>query len=315
MEFDRYNEFVDSSPQGCIFCKSWWLDAVAPGRYRVIFVHRGDEIAAAWPLVMQKELGLSVCTMPLLTQTLGIMFRPSSAKYANQLGEQKKLVSELLSQLPRHHYFSQNFHYHFTNWLPLYWQGFQQTTRYTYVIENLSDIDAVWSGMRENIRREIRKARNSGLEVRDDLGLECLVRQNELTFRRQGKALPYPVDLLRRLDERCAYLGCRKMFFAVDPEGSVHAAAYLVWDEKSAYYLLGGGDPELRRSGAAALLMWEAIKFSAGVSRRFDFEGSMLEPVERFFRAFGARQKLYFRISSYAHPTVKLALALGKKLF
>lgn len=315
MDFDLYNDFVDSSPQGCIFCKSWWLDAVAPGQYRVLAVYRGEEIAAAWPLVLQKKVGLSVCAMPRLTQTLGILFRPSTAKYANQLGEQKKLAGELVSQLPAYHYFNQNFSYHFTNWLPLYWQGFRQTTRYTYVIDDLHDLDAVWAGMRENIRWDIRKAERIGLTVKDDLGLDCLVRQSELTFGRQGMVLPYPVDLLKRLDEACAARGCRKMFFAVDPDGSVHAALYLVWDKKSAYYLLGGGNPELRRSGATALLVWEAIRFSSSVTRRFDFEGSMVEPVERFFRAFGARQKPYFQISRYSHPAVKLALAAGKRLF
>ena len=29
----------------------------------------------------------------------------------------------------------------------------------------------------------------------------------------------------------------------------------------------------------------------------FDFEGSMLQPVERFFRAFGSRQTPYLRVS------------------
>jgi len=29
----------------------------------------------------------------------------------------------------------------------------------------------------------------------------------------------------------------------------------------------------------------------------FDFEGSMLPPVERYFRAFGARQTPYLRVS------------------
>jgi hypothetical protein len=33
------------------------------------------------------------------------------------------------------------------------------------------------------------------------------------------------------------------------------------------------------------------------VSRVFDFEGSMLEPIEHFVRAFGGRQTPYFSVS------------------
>jgi hypothetical protein len=43
--------------------------------------------------------------------------------------------------------------------------------------------------------------------------------------------------------------------------------------------------------------MWEAIKFARSVTRQFNFEGSMIEPVERFFRAFGAVQTPYFQIT------------------
>src|SRR5260370_7073664 len=106
------------------------------------------------------------------------------------------------------------------------------------------------------------------------------------------------------------------MFFAEGPEGRIHAAVYIIWDDRSAYYLMGAADPELRNSGATSLLLWEAIQFAATVTRSFDFEGSMIESIERFFRAFGAKQKPYFHISrmiplmaslpGFAHPACPL---------
>jgi hypothetical protein len=60
---------------------------------------------------------------------------------------------------------------------------------------------------------------------------------------------------------------------------------------------MGGANPELRSSGATSLCLWEAIRFASKVCSRFDFEGSMIEPVERFFRGFGARQVPYFQIN------------------
>jgi hypothetical protein len=87
------------------------------------------------------------------------------------------------------------------------------------------------------------------------------------------------------------------MLFACDDADQVHAVAYVVWDRHAAFYLLGGGDPELRTSGAASLLMWEAIMQARGVTDVFDFEGSMLKPIERFFRAFGAQQTPYLYVS------------------
>ena len=104
-------------------------------------------------------------------------------------------------------------------------------------------------------------------------------------------------DVVHRLDEACLDRQARKILIAEDPNGRHHAGVYLVWDANSAYYLMGGSDPELRSSGATSLCMWEALRFAATVTQRFDFEGSMIEPIERYFRAFGARQVPYLALS------------------
>jgi Acetyltransferase (GNAT) domain len=279
-----------------LFQQPWWLDAVAPGRWSAVEIRRGGELKARLPYVMDRRMGLTLLRQPLLTPFLGPWICPSEGKYATQLAHQKELYTELIEQLPAHHYFSQTFHYSVENWLPFYWKGFQQTTRYTYMINNLTDLDHVWSEFRENIRREIRKA-SKRLRVHSEYGIDTFFNINELTFLRQGLPLPYSRESVRRLDEACSARSARTIFFAEDDDGRVHAAVYIVWDEQSAYYLMGGGDPALRTSGAMSLALWEAIKFSHQVSRRFDFEGSMIEPIERFFRAFGACQVPYFHVS------------------
>jgi hypothetical protein len=120
---------------------------------------------------------------------------------------------------------------------------------------------------------------------------------NAKTFERQGKAPPYSRPFIQRLHGACETNAASKVFIAVDDEGRQHAGVYIIWDEQSAYYLMGGGDPELRASGATSLCLWEAIQFAATVTHSFDFEGSMMESVERFFRAFGAIQTPYFSIT------------------
>jgi predicted acetyltransferase len=104
------------------------------------------------------------------------------------------------------------------------------------------------------------------------------------------------------------------MLFACDGDDRVHAVAYLVWDSASAYYLLSGADPALRSSGAQSLLLWEAIRRARDVTSTFDFEGSMLAPVERFFRDFGGRQTPYLHVSRVSRPAAAaLALRTGAR--
>ncbi len=286
---ERYNNFVSTSAQGTLFATTWWLDAVAPNQYRILYVQKGDEIQAAWPIVFKhsKLVGLRIF-LPPLTPWLGVLYRPRSSKLANQLSEEKALATQLIGQLTKFASLHVRFHRNFTYWSPFYWQGFTQTTHYTYVIDDLSDIDAIWNGLRQNIRTDVRKATKQGVVVEaiDDINLFWKV--HGLTFQRQRKLVPYNIDLVRRIDEACRSRGVRKIFVGRDQQGDIHAAAYIVWDNRSAYYLMGGSDPEKRSSGAGSLVIWKAIQFAATVTNAFDFEGSMIESVERFFRAFGA---------------------------
>jgi Acetyltransferase (GNAT) domain len=282
-----------------IFQQPWWLDTVAPGKWSAVELRRDNEIKARLPYMIDRRMGLTLIRQPLLTQTLGPWISPSDGKYATQLAHQKDLYTELIEQLPGHDYFSQHFHYSVENWLPFYWRGFQQTTRYTYIIENLTDLDQVRSAFQENIRYYIRKA-SKRVRVHSEYDIDKFLDVNELTFARQGLRLPYSREFVRRLDNACRTRSARRIFFAEDASGRIHAAAYIIWDERSAYYLMGGADPELRESGGLSLAVWEAIKFCQQVSRRFDFEGSIVEPIERFVRAFGARQTPYFHVMRYS---------------
>lgn len=295
-----------------IFQKSWWLDALAPNAWQESKIEKNGVVVARLPYVVKKKMGLTLLTMPTLTQTLGPWIDVSTARYSKQLAQQKDLFTELIQQLPPHDYFSQNFHYSIANWLPFYWQGGKIEARCTYVLEDLTDLDRVWTGFQENIRREIRKAQKQ-VTVRTDLDIDRFLDLNDLTFQRQGEVAPYTRDFVYRLDRACAEHQARKMFFAEDAQGRIHAALYIIWDESSAYYLMGGGDPDLRNSGATSLLMWAAIQFAATVTNKFDFEGSAIEPIERFFRAFGGRQVSFYNVTTINSKRMKLLL-LGKDL-
>jgi hypothetical protein len=125
-------------------------------------------------------------------------------------------------------------------------------------------------------------------------------RVHNLSYARQGKKPPVSFDLLSSLDAALVVRGQRAMFFARDrASGQVHGVAYLIWDRQSAYYIMAGDDPALRQSGASVLLAWEAIQYTHAVLKLsvFDFAGSMIKPIERVRRQFGARQIPYLRVS------------------
>jgi GNAT acetyltransferase-like protein len=296
-----------------VFEQPWWLDAVAPGQWGEAVVRRGDEVVARLPYTHRRRLGLTAIVQPHLTQTLGPWLVPLDCKYARRLETEKRLLGQLIELLPPVDYFRLNFSPALTNWLPFYWAGFEATVRYTYRIDDLSDLDAVRREFQEHVRRGIRKAEGA-LEVVDDFPLADLLRLNRQTFARQGRRPPYSDAFVRRLDAACAAHGARRILGALDSEGRAHAALYVVWDERTLYPIINARDPELQVFGSNTLLYWQAIQLAARVARAFDFEGSMLEPIEHFVRGFGGRQTPYFsvwRVTRKAKPALAARSALG----
>lgn len=303
---NKYRILCDEEPTIPIFNQAWWLDSVAGDNWAVVLVEKGGRVQAALPYTLNKRLGLTMIIQPLLTQHLGPWLRANQGKMTRVLAREKDLLQALYKQLPSHSYYAQNWHYACANWLPLHWLGYEQTTRYTYRINQIDDFDVLWSGLDTNIRTDIRKATNKEqVEVKTDLSIDDFLSLNKKVFARQGMVLPYSEDLVRRIDSAARFRNAGKSFIAVDDKGRHHAGVYIVWDSNSAYYLLGGGDPDLRNSGATSLCMWEAIKYASTVTKSFDFEGSMIEPIERFFRAFGAVQTPYFSISKTNSKALK----------
>jgi len=299
---EEWDRFVDESPQGCIFCRSWWLKAVCPNGFQVLTLRRGGRIIAGMPLPVSHKWGYTAISMPPLTQTLGVLLSTSRATtYEGRLSDEMEVLDALTKAVPEFRFFSMRFHYTLTNWLPFYWAGYRQTTRYTYAIDDLTDLDKVFANFAHSKRKNIKKAEQL-VTVRNDLSPEDFYANHVMTLGKQGESIGYNYDLFRAIHNAAIENSAGKIWYAIDEHENIHAAIFVVFDSKSAYYLISTIDPEYRNSGAATLLLRDAITWVSQYTRRFDFEGSMIRGVEHSFRKYGAVQTPYFSITKDNRP-------------
>lgn len=293
-EYKKWNDFVDKSPQGNIFNKTWWLEAGNVKFDIYVSLNKNNEILGGMILPFEEENNIN---MPMLTQTLGILFKDfDDCKYTKKISKETEIIESLVNVIPENSNYSINFNYNFNNWLPFMWNGYNQYCRYTYVIEQLDNLSLVKENFRYNIKYDINKAQKNGLIIKEDLPIEEFYKIDKQTFDRQQINIPYSLEFLKNLDKKLREKKAAKSFFVVDSLGEIYAANYIIYDENSAYYLMGGSNNKNRSSGAVSLGLWEAIKFAATVTRKFDFEGSCIRNIEEFFRGFGGTQKVYFNI-------------------
>lgn len=287
-EFPMWDNFVDESSQGTLFHKSYWLSASGfkPAIYGYF---SGNTLLAGLPLVQHTEFTVRMATHPPLTPYLGLLFKEQNSKYVTRLSREKRLSREVARKLKEDfHYVNCNFPPGNIDLQPFIWENFTTNVSYTYIIQLDSSLDDIWKSMSDKNRNQIRKTEKDGITIIHSDEFEQTVNLVEKTFVRQGSKFLYSStahDYHKIMKEA----GQCKSFLARDAEGELIATAYIIWDHKKSYYLLGGYDPYKSHGGASAAVLWEAIKYSKeqlGL-REFDFEGSTLPEVEEFFREFG----------------------------
>lgn len=301
----KYRILCEQESNMPVFSQAWWLDSVAGDNWNVVLVEKEGIIQASMPYVVKKRYGLTFLSHPPLTQNLGPWIRASVAKYSKQLSQEKDLMQALIEKLPKYDYFNQNWHYSKNNWLPFYWSGFEQTTRYTYVIEGISNFENVFSEFEHSKRKNIKKSEPL-VEVVYDISAEEFYENHKMTLKKQGGVISYEFSIFKKIYDEGYRRNQARTIAAYDTDGNLHAALFVVWDEMSAYDLISTIDPDYRVYGAASVLVRDIIKYTSSFVDKFDFEGSMIEPVERSFRQFGAKQKTYFAISKTNSKLLKI---------
>ncbi len=311
-----YRKLCANNSDVKLFSKDWWLDTVCgKENWDVALAYKRDKLAGALPFYFVEKYGLRYIKMPALTQNISpyIIF-PEGQKKIKRIGFEEQIFEELICRLPRFQYLNMNFHHRFQNWLPFYWNNFKQTTRYTYTISDLSDLDKVWDAFDSTARNHIKKAKKK-VEVIESNDWGAFYNINQKTFDRQGEEIPYSRGLFGDIIKTCQDKNAAKILFAIDNNKKIHSAVAGVYDEQAFYILAGSSNPEYRNSGAEYLLYWEMIQFASRQNLTFDFLGSMMKNVETRIRSLGGEPVPYMNISKENSKILRFYWFIKRELF
>ena len=194
--------------------------------------------------------------------------------------------------------------------LPFYWRGWKVVPHYTYRIDLDRDEGGLLSMMSVQQRNPIKKAIRDGIcveEAQDTGELRALVLK---TFARQSMSIS-----LQDMDGVLASYppGKSSYCFIARNQGAPIAGVYVIHDDRTAYTLMTGYDDALSHNGAGPLAMWEAIRRARELGLKvFDFEGSVVPPIERYYRGFGGRLTPYLTVNKALLP-LEMALKLFRR--
>lgn len=294
---DDWNAFIAASPQGVNYAKTWYLDVVWPD-WQGIYVFYKNNLQAVMPLKVSKKYGIHYSFQPMFAQYEGIFFKKMDGKTERVLAMKKRVVNAVVDAMPDNiKRFSVNFAPEFDYPLPFHWAGFELHTRYSYWLDNQADKKGIFKNFNERTRTYINKANKTGLiakEVEDVSEMIALSRQHDSYF--------VDYQLLGRLWEVLEKQKVGRAIEVRDGDGRLHAGLIYQISGQKQIHLFSAKDPSVSNLGGMSLAIWQSIQSAGEEIIVHDFEGSMLEPVEHFFRGFGTRPVPYLQISKNDFP-------------
>jgi len=279
-----------------IFEQPWWLNIVAPGRWKEIRLEQ-DGLFLRW---VYCKKGNKVY-MPRDTQSLGIyLWQTTDRENDNlmpniNLQKQTDILLKAIEKLPKSNHIDICLSCNNSYVLPFLWKDYIITPRWTYRINDLHNIDEIYDRFSNTVKKNIKKS-SKKVKISTEYKFEYLKSVLDATYRHQNRKNPENYSILRQLTDSAIENHAGKMFTAVDDNGNIHACSFILYDENVCYAWCGGSNPQFRNSGAKSLIWYEAIKFASGVSRVFDFEGSMIESIENFVKQFGGIPTVYYNV-------------------
>ena len=287
-----------------VYLSEEWLNCFNSYGYEwdVLFSkNEKNELVGFWVYAYKRQFLWKRIVMPPFTPYMGPrIFYPSPMKEYERISFENKVLEDLISQLPPFADIHFKWTREYTNWLAFYWNGFRQQTTYTYLLKPTESLDVLYSGIKDNMQRQIKKAQKN-VEVTRVGSSEGVIKMFQESM---SKQVDFVVDtnLLNQLHQIAFSKKQGMILEARDTFGKLLAAIYLLIDQKELLYLYGGYSRQDRDSGAMSLLFWNALQMASQMKLAFNFEGSMLRGVEKFFRSFGAKQTPVFTIQKSKFP-------------
>lgn len=313
VDYKKYNELAISV--GSIFNTTDWTNIFGKSLQHFGIYNKGNRLIGGFFIYKEKKFGLSLYHNPLYTPFIGPFLKIEAQNPVNIASTWKEAVSLMARFIDKLPYsivsFSLNTNVKDTQ--PYIWKKFKVIPVYTYLMDLSLPVDNLWKAMSSVCRNDIIKGEKDGLMVKKVENFEIIKSLVGKSFSRQHMKLN-SYFLSKILFE---FANSNNSFaFGTYKDNDPIACAFCVFDRHSAYYLLGGYDSDNKHHGAGSLAIWETIKYAKGLGLKlFNFEGSMVPQIERYFRGFGGQLTPYYRINKAKLPIEILLKFFKRELF
>lgn len=280
LDEDKYNECIKISKQSLIYGYSWYLDIVCD-QWDVLVL---DDYKAVMPIPWRKKYRIKYVYQPLWVLQLGIFSKNDTYPYQDFLNTIQEKFKFIELRLNAGNIIKNKK----LRWVDKQFQELEMTQGY----------DIIRDAYQSDRKKDLRRAEHSQLTIEWGGEAKELI---QLFRHNVGKRTPEVKEQdyanLKHLIRNCIEKNLGEVC-TVYQENQLVAAAFFLKYQKKITILCSSTDFSNRKNGANAFLIDQAIQGYLKKYQTFNFGGSSIQSIAKYFVSFGAK--------TYQYPFMKV---------
>lgn len=293
---------------GSVFNSQEWLSIYDNDVKLIGIFDKQEKLYGGFFYFLGKRGPLKHINNPPFTPNIGLFFISKSQNPAKQMSEEKSIMNSIAD-----YFLNLNpgiltiaFQPKWVDMQAFIWKDFKVIPNYTYQTDLALSKDEFLKLCAPEKRNEIKKAIKDQITVAPEKDYNIVKQLVLKTYGRQNVN-----NDIKLLDKILFEFATSENSFALVARQNDKpvSCSFCIYDKNTVYYLLGGYDQKLKHTGAGSMVLQKSIEHAKDLGLKlFDFEGSMLQDVEKFFRGFGGKLTPYFTVNR-----AKLPVEMGLK--
>ena len=280
----KWNEAIRLASNSLPYAYSWYLDAVC-SKWMALII---GEYECVMPLPIGRKWGILYVYQPLFCQQLGAFYRRRS----------DAILMQLITATIRKFVFV-NLNLNYDNQVASL-SANALTKKKNLILTLSGKHSAIQKEYSENTLRNIKKGQKAGLvfeegKTKDFASFTDFYIKNTAAKDKAFKSRH--IMSLHKLTQQFSMHGCGKLYVVKNADAQICAGVIVVESGDRIIHLLPAANEYARQNGAMHYLVDAVLAHYAGSDKIYDFEGSSVDSIARFYEGFGAEPQPFYMLS------------------
>ncbi len=278
--------------------------------------NNSEQLIGGFYYLKVKKFGFDFIKLPPYSPYCGLFFVNESKNKSAKNDATKEIMTEVSQYISRQKaaLCILAFPSEILDLQPLFWDKYKVIPNYTYRIDLSKSIEEIKSNFDSKNRNKINKSLKEDLIIEENALDKDIQFDFFESFLSSTGANVYE-NVLKNIVTKFSNQN-NSFCFSAKKNNELLGAVFCIYDKNTCYYILAAVNKNSGVQGVNNLLVQKSIEKAKDFGCRiFDFEGSMIKGVEKFFRSFGPELIPYFTVNKAILPLEILLKFKKRELF